>query len=131
MFEERVRYYRLSEERKRKALVKIGRILDDERVLLGMIFGSFVELSSFRDIDVAVYAGGKEDALDFLGRLCFRLEYEVGYPFDVVPLSMSLPPKFRVYILTKGVVVLEKVAGLVEALLFEALDELESLRFSS
>lgn len=37
----------------------VREVLEEGGVELAIIFGSFVELESFRDVDVAVYAGSR------------------------------------------------------------------------
>ena len=123
MLNERFRYYRVSKEERETIIAKIKKILEEENVLLAILFGSFVELNSFRDIDVAVYVRDSDD-LDFIFKLASRLEEELGYPVDVVPLNI-IPPKFRHYILTKGVIIVEKKPGLYEALLIQTMDEID------
>ena len=47
---------------------KLRRILESEKeVLLAIVFGSFVELDSYCDIDIAVYSLKK--TLDYLAKL--------------------------------------------------------------
>ena len=126
MWGERFRYYRVAREGREAIIAKIRKVLEDEGVSLAVLFGSFVELDSFRDIDLAVYIRGDED-LSFIFRLANRLEEELGYPVDVVPLN-TIPPRFRHYILTKGVVIVEREPGLYESLLIQAIDEIEELK---
>ena len=121
MFSERYEYYRLSDQEKEAVIGRIVEVLRNENIPLALVFGSFVELNSFRDIDLAVYL--RDADLDYLFRLADRLEDVVGYPVDVVPLS-EISPKFRYYILTKGLVIWEEYSGLYEALLMQTLDEL-------
>lgn len=96
-------------------------------VLLAVVFGSFVELESFRDIDVAVYS--ESESLDHMARLSAELELKLGVPVDLVPLR-ELEPRFRWKVLTKGVIVVEKRPGLYEALLSMTLDELRLLEIA-
>jgi len=90
---------------------------------LAIVFGSLVELESFRDVDVAVYASSRELDLDAVIKLSVELEERLHIPVDVVPLD-AISPSFRHYILARGKVVLEKKSGLYEALLMQTLDEL-------
>ena len=87
-------------------------------------FGSFVDLESFRDIDIAVYS--LDTSLDYIIGLAVRLELELGIPVDVVPIT-ELDPRFKLRILSKGKVVLERAPGLYEALVREAEDEILSM----
>ncbi|MEM2622891.1 MAG: nucleotidyltransferase domain-containing protein [Candidatus Nezhaarchaeales archaeon] len=122
MLSERYRYYRL--DPKGKEVVK--KVLE-EGVELAIIFGSFVELESFRDVDLAVYAGSRDLDLDAVIKLSVKLEERLRIPVDVVPLD-EVSPSFRHYILTKGEVLLEKRPELYEAQLMRTLDELIVLK---
>ena len=124
---ERYRYYELSGEEREALIEAVRRVLGrDDRILLAVIFGSFVELESFRDIDIAVYAIGME--LREIFELSARLEEEVKVPVDL--LLQELSPSFRHYILVNGLVV-ERVAGLYEALISQALDELTLMELAA
>ena len=123
---ERYRYYELSGEEREALIEAVRRVLGrDDRILLAVIFGSFVELESFRDIDIAVYAVGME--LREIFKLSARLEEEVKVPVDLL---QELSPSFRHYILVNGLVV-ERVAGLYEALISQALDELTLMELAA
>ncbi len=125
---ERYRYYELSGEEREALIEAVRRVLGrDDRILLAVIFGSFVELESFRDIDIAVYAIGME--LREIFELSARLEEEVKVPVDL--LLQELSPSFRHYILVNGLVVVERVAGLYEALISQALDELTLMELAA
>ncbi len=120
--------YKYFREDKVRVLSKLQELLErEEKVLLAVIFGSFVDLESYRDIDIAVYS--KDESLDFLAKLGAKLELELKIPVDVVPLR-ELEPRFRRRVLIKGIVVVEKQPGLYEALLSLTLDELKLLEIA-
>jgi len=96
-------------------------LMREDKVLLAIVFGSFITLESFRDIDVAIY--GPDTSLNYIAKLGAKLELELGIPVDIVPLT-ELDPYFKRSILTRGRVILEKVPGIYEALLREAEDEI-------
>lgn len=123
---DKLRYYRLSGEEKRIVLEKIRRVLLSEGVRLGIVFGSFVDMDCFRDIDIAIYINGREELDKILG-IGVRLEEELGIPVDIVPLQ-SVSPTFRLKILRDGIIVVEE-PGIFEALLQQALDELTIMKF--
>ncbi len=107
---------------KDKVLDKIRRVLElEEDVLLAIVFGSFVELDSYRDVDLAVYSLRR--TLDYLAGLSAKLELELRIPVDVVPLD-EVPAKLRYKILVKGIIVYERKPGIYEALLSRTIDEL-------
>ncbi len=113
------RYFRGGREERVRALREA--LEADEKVLLAVAFGSFVELESYRDIDVAVYA--TDTSLAYIARLGAELEARAGVPVDVVPLA-ELEPRFRWRVLARGLVLVEKVPGLYEALLSLTQDEM-------
>jgi len=111
----------MNSEERRAIIEKLREVPRAEGVRLAILFGSFVELGSFRDIDVAVYLEDLQD-LDRILELGAKLEEELGVPIDVVPLQ-ALPPRFRLRVLTRGMPVVEE-PGLYEAMLLQAVDEL-------
>ncbi len=112
----------MNEHEKESVLNRVRELLmREDKVLLAIVFGSFVELESFRDIDIAVYS--LDTSLDYIAKLSAELELELGIPVDIVPIT-ELDPYFKLSILTKGRVILEKVPDLYEALLREAEDEI-------
>lgn len=88
--------------------------------MLAIVFGSFIELNEFRDIDLAVYILDRSPRR--LDSLWAKIEGVLKIPIDLVPIS-EISPSFRLRILTKGKIVLEKRPGLYEALLINTLDE--------
>lgn len=120
MSEERYRYYTMSEEERKKVLDRLREILAKHGVELAIVFGSFTYAEEFRDIDIAVYS--KKMTFQDLLRLGVDLELELGLPVDVAPLD-QLPPRFRLNVLLRGIVLLEK-PGLYECLYMQTQDEL-------
>ena len=120
MSEERYRYYTMSEEERKNVLDRLREILAEHGVELAIVFGSFTYAEEFRDIDIAVYS--KKTTFQDLLRLGVDLELELGLPVDVAPLD-QLPPRFRLNVLLRGVVLLEK-PGLYERLYMQTQDEL-------
>ncbi|WP_054842705.1 nucleotidyltransferase domain-containing protein [Vulcanisaeta distributa] len=120
-FNEEYTYYSMSNEEKESLISRIKGVLKEYGISLGIIFGSFVDLNEFRDVDIAVY--GKDLDLNRLLSLGVRLEEVLGIPVDVVPL-MDINPEFRLSILERGLIILEDADGLYEALISETLDEL-------
>lgn len=120
--------YRYFEGNKEEVLRKLRSVLNsEEEVLLAIVFGSFVELNSYRDVDVAIYAKSKD--LEYVAKLSAKLELELGVPVDVVPLD-EISSKFRYNVLVNGIIVVEKISGIYEALLNQTLDELIDLGVS-
>lgn len=117
-------YYTLGEGERVKVISKIREVLAKEGVSLAVVFGSFVELDSFRDIDIAIYVRGGAN-IDKVIELANELEEVLGVPMDIVPID-EVEPNFRLNILRRGVVVLEE-PGVYEALLMQTIDELTLL----
>ncbi|MEM0079626.1 MAG: nucleotidyltransferase domain-containing protein [Candidatus Nezhaarchaeales archaeon] len=117
----RYRYYRLNPKEKEVVKGTVKEILKGGGMELTIIFGNFVEMESFRDVDVAVYADSRELDLNAVIKLSVELEERLHIPVGVVPLNEG-SPSFRHYILTGGEVVLEKRPGLCEALLMRTLN---------
>jgi predicted nucleotidyltransferase len=105
MFDAKYKYYRIGAKEKAKLIEELRRTLEEEGVSLAILFGSFIELSSYRDIDVAVYMG--EADLKTIARLSAKLEGKLGAPVDIVPID-DMPTGFRYHVLTKGLLILEK-----------------------
>ena len=63
MSNERYRYYRLSPRGKKLLLEAMRDILEREGVTLAIIFGKFLELESFRGIDIAIHGKGLAERL--------------------------------------------------------------------
>jgi len=122
MLNDKLKYYTLSNEEKKTLLEKLKNILHGLSVELAIVFGSFVELDSFRDIDIAVYR--RDTSLEDTLKLEAMVEEALGYPVDIIPLD-TISPRFRLHILTKGIVILEETSGLYEYLLKRSLDELK------
>ena len=126
VFEERFRYYRLSRDEKEALLKKIKEFLSRYDVDLAIVFGSFVEGEVFRDIDIAIYSYAMD--IDELLKIGSKLELDLSMPVDIVPLD-QLNPIFRLKILRKGLVVIEK-PGIFEYLFMLTCDELEVMRIA-
>jgi len=126
VFEERFKYYRFSKSEKEALLKKIKELLSRHNIDLAIVFGSFVEGSVFRDIDIAIYSHAVD--IDELLRINSELELELGIPVDIVPLE-QLNPVFRLKILRKGLVIVER-PGIFEYLFMLTCDELEVMRIA-
>ena len=117
-------YHTMSSSERALVMNKIREMLQKESIRLAIIFGSFIELNSFRDIDIAVYFRD-EVSMDEMIKLANKLEEALGIPVDIVPLD-EVEPRFRLNILRKGVVIIEE-PGVYEAILMQTLDELYML----
>ncbi len=85
------RLFRVTEDLRRKVLKILGRELKREnRVLLAIVFGGFMETVFTRDVDVALYLRDPGDVVEDYGYaedLGKRLSQEIGLPVDIVVLN--------------------------------------------
>jgi len=79
--------YNLSTEQKEDVKKRLADVLSfHEDVIFAYLLGSFLELGSFHDVDVAVYTAkeiGKDDVLDYEISLSLELARAVNIPVDV------------------------------------------------
>ena len=121
--------YKYYHGNKTALIEKIKSLLNKEKdILLAIIFGSFVDLNSFRDIDLAIYSTKKD--FNYYTQLSAKLELQLKLPIDVIPLN-ELSPIFRRKILSKGIITIERIPGLYEALLNQANDEITLQNYSN
>ena len=120
----RYKYYSGNKDNIVKTLKKV--LGEEKQILLAILFGSFIELESYRDIDIAIYTF-KED-FTYYAKLSAKLELILKIPIDIVPLD-QVSTRFRYKILTKGLIIVEKTAGLYEAILNQTYDELKYLQY--
>ena len=85
------RLFRVTEDLRRKVLKILGRELKREnRVLLAIVFGGFMETVFTRGVDVALYLRDPGDVVEDYGYaedLGKRLSQEIGLPVDIVVLN--------------------------------------------
>lgn len=74
MSNERYKYYRLSPEEREGIKKTITQVLKEEGIELAIIPGSFIELKSFRNVDVAVYASSRKLDFDAVIKPAVKLE---------------------------------------------------------
>lgn len=120
-----VRFFKFRKKGKEEVIEKIRRLLAGEnRILLAVVFGSFLRRSNVRDIDLGVYSA---PTLKLSGLLSLnaKIEFELGFPVDLVEL-MYLPAFFRLKVLREGVQV-KGEKGLLYRLAEQAFSEFVSL----
>ena len=118
---QKIRYFKLDRWRKGKVITIISDYLKDvDDVILAIIFGSFIELESFRDIDIAIYTPNVD--IDKIIWYSAELELTLNIPVDIIHLN-TIPTAFKYYVLMKGLVIYEKYPGIYEALLNQVVDE--------
>jgi hypothetical protein len=105
--------YLTAQQNKREEIKKeIRRILDREEVVFAYVYGSFLDASSFRDIDVGVYVKEieREEIFNYELRLAQESASATGLPFDVFDVRvLNLAPySFLNNIFRKGEVLLSR-----------------------
>ena len=97
-----IEYYRLNIEEKERLLKSlVGRLENMEGVVFAYVYGSFIEMDAFRDVDVAVWIENPGDAFSYEVDLSARLEADLKKPIDIHVLNRS-PLPFRQEIFTGG-----------------------------
>lgn len=118
------------EERRRVLDAIRGYLTERSEVLLAVVYGGFVGREVFRDVDVAVFTGGRVDYDDepyYVYTLSDELSRLTGLHVDVKLLDYA-PPGFVITVLREGVVLFSRLPGLRSILLLRAYDELRGLR---
>mgnify|MGYP000701643680 CR=1 FL=1 len=107
----RFKFYSLTEEEKQRILEEVKSVLSNlETVVLAVVHGGFLESKIFRDIDIAIFTGYAVppcEAEEYIEELNAKLEEKVGIPVDVKLLDYA-PPSFKLTVLSKGKVLIEK-----------------------
>jgi predicted nucleotidyltransferase len=78
-------------------------------IIFAYVFGSFVEGTSFRDIDVAIYLSelhAAHDTLSYAIGISTDMERVVGHPVDVIVLNAA--PDHLVHWVSKGTVIVNR-----------------------
>jgi len=102
-----VRYWRVSDQDRKRIFETIRqKLLEDQRIQLGIAFGSIVRRNVIRDVDVAFYDAPPISLDEFLW-LGASIELAVGLTVDFVPLR-ELALGFRAKVLLSGVCLLDR-----------------------
>jgi len=111
--------FKVTGELKEKTLRIISRELEkEERVLLAIVFGGFLEKKYTKDADVAVYLDKPEDPVDDYGyteELGKKLSKLTGVSVDITALNHAPDPILN-HVMLKGVVVVNKKPRLLYGL---------------
>jgi hypothetical protein len=120
-------YYDLSRPGRAPIIEALRRVLlGDGRVVVAVVFGSFLRRLVVQDIDVAVHAVPPLSLDDVLS-LGLRLEEAVGVPVDVVPFE-GLPPCRCLRVLTEGLKLVVRDVRALHRLTYVALAGCEDLK---
>lgn len=104
----KLRYSKLSDEEKIKLLEKLRTMLEDsEDIAFAYVHGSFVEGSSFRDLDVAIWIKKPSGFFNYVVNLSAKASVEVGVPVDLQVLNEA-PLPFKNHVFTRGKVLFSR-----------------------
>ncbi|MGA2768764.1 MAG: nucleotidyltransferase domain-containing protein [Candidatus Bathyarchaeia archaeon] len=97
-----IRFYKLDSERRKSIIRRLKEDLArEEKIKLGLVFGSLTTRHSVRDVDVCIYSVPIMDFKELLD-INARVELDIGIPVDISELS-NLPPSLRIDILRHGI----------------------------
>jgi len=115
------RTFHMEREDKRNLLRRLKGLLEGvEGIVFAYVHGGFVELDTFRDIDVALWVKDPEDAFNYAVEVSAKLEAELGVPVDIHVLN-DAPLPFRRHVFTKGELLLSVDDGFRLRMLDETL----------
>jgi len=98
--EQRLR--RLTPRERHEIISMLKEMLEkDEAVVFAYLHGSFVEGSSVRDVDIAVWLRSGADPLDYIVSRSLEMEQRLGLPVDIQVLNEA-PIPFRYVVYTRG-----------------------------
>lgn len=128
------KYYRVKDEERNKLLERLRQeLLKQEDILFAYVHGSFIEVESFKDLDVAVWVNDPERSFEYSVNLSVKLELKLRVPIDVHVLNEA-PLPFKHHVFTRGVLLFsrdeELRAKVVDLTLREYIDLLELRRRS-
>ena len=123
------KYYRVKDEERNKLLERLRQeLLKQEDILFAYVHGSFIEVESFKDLDVAVWVNDPERSFEYSVNLSVKLELKLRVPIDVHVLNEA-PLPFKHHVFTKGALLFsrdeELRAKVVDLTLREYIDLLE------
>ena len=130
--QEKINYYELDPEKKRKILEQIREELRKiDEVLVAIAYGSFTRRRFFRDLDLALYTGGTvQDQLAFEALLAHKLSKKIGVKVDARVID-DAPPWFKVKVLNEGTLVYEKSRGAYALFAKEAIGEKQDIELKT
>jgi len=96
----------VEDEKKEELSCGLKRLLGDVKgIIFAYVHGGFVELKSFRDLDVAIWIEDPENAFDYTVNLSAKLEAELRIPVDIHGLN-NAPLPFKRHVFVEGMLLL-------------------------
>lgn len=80
-----------SKEKREEIIRKIKEaLIEDENIIFAYVFGSFVGIHSFRDIDIGIYLKNikKEEIFDYEFNISIKLSKKVGLSFNLFDIKV-------------------------------------------
>lgn len=97
-----LKWRKLSDVERLRLLGELRRRLESsDEVVFAYVHGSFMEMSSFRDVDVAVWIRRPSEAFRYAVDLSAEVSVEVGVPIDIQVLNEA-PLPFKHHVFTRG-----------------------------
>ena len=109
--------FRASPEEKKKIISGIISVLERENCTAAILFGSFVKNEDFHDIDLCVAHSGGQEPPSREDRLAEILMREVGFSFDIIPMTIKNVPLCAA-VIREGVPILNKAPELLDNFYF-------------
>lgn len=126
--DEKLIFYNLENFDRNKIIENIKNIiLENEKILIAIIFGSILKRNKIRDIDVAIYSIPNPNIEDLLA-LSDKIEEIVNIPIDVIPL-IEIMPCLRYKIMTKGMRIIVKDERLFNEIMSAAFSECQEMKY--
>lgn len=126
--DEKLIFYNLENFDKNKIIENIKNIiLENEKILIAIIFGSILERNKIRDIDIAIYSIPNLNIEDLLA-LSDKIEEIVNIPIDVIPLT-EIMPYMRYKIMNKGMRIIVKDKKLFNEIRNVAFSEFQEMKY--
>ncbi len=123
-------YHKASIEEKKKITTIIKQALSKRKeILVAVIFGSFTNSNTFRDIDIAVFTGYTipyNKVEEYQETLAKELEKQLKIPVDITVIDYA-PPWIKAKTL-KGTTIIEKQQALTTRLRFKAIQEIKDIK---
>jgi len=105
---------------------EVRRLVDRPEILMALLYGSFIEGGAFRDLDVGVYLAPSADDLLIPLEVEEEIRIRLGLPADVRVLN-GAPPSVLKNVLSRSILLVERVPLLRERLLTKAVDERQGI----
>lgn len=122
------RFFQMKPEERLKLRERLkGFLAEIDSVVFAYVHGGFVELKSFRDVDIAVWVEDPDDAFSYVVELSAKLGAELGVPTDIHVLNEA-PLPFRYHVYTRGKLLVSRDEGLRLRALDEALRQYFDLK---